>query len=164
MVPKHSSETCTPERPRGLNFMPGFFLWWMLVWLCLQNAQQLPGRIDLDTRTVGDLLRNLAVESGQHGDVPERGALRKDRIHAVEYQRSRNDPARSHLAQHPCARHAALGGVEHEDFSDIRLSRQLVGRAREGAADAVEVVARREAVVGDQRLPRDRLADRVPCD
>src|SRR5262249_14940162 len=44
------------------------------------------------------------------------------------------------------------------NFADIALARELVLGPREHALDAVEVVARREAVLRDQRLAFDLAA------
>ena len=66
---------------------------------------------------------------------------------------ARDDPARRHLVQHPGGRDAALGGIQHQDFPHIGLARELVRRAREHAGDAIEIVARRKAVVRDERGP-----------
>ena len=53
--------------------------------------------------------------------------------------------------QHPGRRHPALGGVQDKDDTAIALAIQLVLRAREHAPDPVEIVARREIVIGDKR-------------
>src|SRR6516225_199489 len=58
-----------------------------------------------------------------------------------------------HLVQHPRGGDAALGGVEHEHAADIALAGELVVGARKYAAQAIEIVARGEAVFCDQRLP-----------
>src|SRR6516165_9607247 len=61
--------------------------------------------------------------------------------------------ARFHLAQHPRGGNAALGGIEHEHAADIALARELVVGARKYATQAIEIIARGEAVFCDQRLP-----------
>ena len=55
--------------------------------------------------------------------------------------------------QHPGRRHPALGGVQDKDDTAIALAVKLVLRAREHAPDPVEIVARREIVIGDKRRP-----------
>src|SRR5262249_4898710 len=63
------------------------------------------------------------------------------------------DAARVHLVQHPGGGDAALGGIEHEHAADIGLAGELVIGARKYAAHAIEIIARGEAVLRDQRLP-----------
>ena len=109
-------------------------------------------RIDLDHRAVRDRLGDVAVEPRDHGEIGERHALHHDRVDRLEHERRRHDAARLHLVQHPGRRDAALGGIEHQHAADVALAGELVLGPREHALDAVEIVARREAVLGDQRL------------
>src|SRR6266516_769325 len=46
-----------------------------------------------------------------------------------------------------------LGGVEHEHAADIAFASELVVGTRKDAAHAIEIVARGEAVLGDERAP-----------
>ena len=54
--------------------------------------------------------------------------------------------------QHPRGRDTTLGSIENQHAPHIALPDELVLRARENAADAIEIIARRESVLGDQRL------------
>ena len=54
---------------------------------------------------------------------------------------------------HPGGGDAALGGIEHEHAADIARAGELVVGTRKYAAQAIEIIARGEAVFCDQRLP-----------
>ena len=63
----------------------------------------------------------------------------------------RHDAARFHLVQHPSGGNPALGRIEHQNAPDIRLAHELVLGPGEYAANAIEIVARRD------RVPRAQL-------
>ncbi len=68
---------------------------------------------------------------------------------------------RLYLGQGPG--NAALGRIEHKDASNVGLADQLVGRAGEHSLQPVQVIAGREAVECNQRLPDNASAHRVAC-
>src|SRR5262249_45735463 len=82
----------------------------------------------------------------------ERRALHHDRVDGVQDPRRRHDAARCHLVQHPGGGDSAFGDIEHEHAADIVLAGELVIGAREYAAQAVEIIARGEAIFRDQRV------------
>jgi hypothetical protein len=125
---------------------------------CLASGA--PGRgIDRHFVAGMDEPRHVAGEAIDQAEPGEGGALRQDRIDAVEHQPQRREAARLHLGQHPGAGDAALGLVENQDTADIALSGELVRGPAEDPLVAVEIVARAEIVGGDEGRAARRGSD-----
>src|SRR6516165_436132 len=82
-----------------------------------------------------------------------------DRVDPVEDQSPRHHRACGHVVQHPGSRDPTLRAVEDEDAVDIAPAAELMARAREDPAAAVEIVARAEIVSGDKCRAADRGSD-----
>jgi len=115
-------------------------------------------RIDLHHAAIRNRLGDIEIEPGDHGEVGKRCALHHDRIDRVEHQRRRHHSPRLHLVQHPGGGDPTLGRIEHQHTPDIALAKKPMLGTREDAAHSVEIVARGEAVLGDQRLTLHRAA------
>src|SRR5215471_11356293 len=122
------------------------------------DERPLAGWIDFRPDAVRNRLSDVAIESRDHGEIRERGALHHDGIDRVQHQRRWYYAARLHVVEHPGRGDAALGGIEHKHTADIALAGELVLRPREYAAHAVEIVARGKSVLSDEREPGDLSA------
>ena len=116
--------------------------------VAVEDGDQAFVGLDLSSSPVRiSVVGSAGLEAVDQGQVGEGGALRQDGVGAVEHDGLGRHAARRHLAQHPGRGDAALGRHQHQDLSDVALAVELVGGAREGALDAVEIVAGGEVVV-----------------
>jgi hypothetical protein len=129
--------------------------------VAVQDLDEAGGGVDAQHVAGEEELRHVAGETVDQGHAAKGRTLGEDRVDLVEDQRPRHDPARPHVVQHPGGGDPSLGTVEDEDAVDIVLAGELVARAREGAANPVEIVACAEIVSRDEGDAAHLRADAV---
>ncbi len=119
--------------------------------VAIEDRDPALGRLDQNLVAAANRVGGTALlETIHHGHLGEGRALGQNGVGAIEQDRLGREAALAHLPEHPGGSHAALGGHQNEDLVDVALAGELVLGPGEHALDAVEVVAGREIVVGDE--------------
>src|SRR6267378_2936381 len=115
-----------------------------------QDRDEAGRRVDPQHVAGAEESGDVAGEAIDQRHASEGRTLGEDRVDPVEDQRPRHDPPCPHVVQHPGGGDPSLGAVEDQDTVDIALAGELVARAGEHAAHAVEIVACAEIIGSDE--------------